>query len=575
MSKQSKHKNQNKKRARTVANSKAYSLKAELVEAKEPKNNKKAVLIIAAVLVVALAVAATVLLVKYFKGDFGQGTTEPVTIGETQQNEGEQYAYVEYDGSRIPVEFAEILQQAEIDSKAANKSQGTVLTIGKTEISKPEFRMYYHETVCAQYQKAADTELETGYNRSGIELNVDPAEQKHLQDSFSWEEHFINETVKTITWGESGFAMAMKDGFELDELMVAEVLEYCKAYKPDEKEMVSYFEGNFGKGATYSMYCAKYIRAYYAEAYKLHKAEELEGAVTDAELEKEYNDNRQDYLVMGCRVYPIEGKYENSEVNGISTEAEFLEFAEKNFATIYGEGHDVDGRTENRFVSYTTLNDVYAPEVAKWMFDPARKPGDIAVVETILYNYLCYVKTLPFDPFTADIYLCEMMYQNPSDQTVVDQNKKEAELAFEEWKKGEATLDSLKAKADEFGFVHDDYTAMANAALPSKMTYWIFDSAREEGDCDIFYTSEGAYIVYFKSHNKDDLEWKYHARSYLAATKFDNLYTEHTEKYFGNEKKDDKLIAKACDEAMPGCYAYSDRYRGSLGLTEKTTEKAK
>lgn len=551
MSKQSQHKNQSKKKGAPVKNDK----------------NKKVLIIAAAVLVIALAVAATVIGVKYFRGDFEN--VNPVTTqeyGEGERKEGEKYSYVEYDGVRMPVEFADILNQAAIDSQKACESQGIALTLGETQFSKPEFRMYYYEQACSQYEKAADTELENGVNRSGFDIALAPSEQKHLQDDFTWQDHFVDNAVDRIKYCTATFEMAKNDGFEFNEQQIDAILSYCDTYKPAEDKMVSFYEENFGPGATYYMYCAKYIRDSYSQVYSTVKSSELESAVTEEEMTKEFEDNRRDYLVAGCRVYPIESKYEKAEVAGIKTEQQFIDFAQKNFTEIYGEGYDLSVRTENKFLSYQTAADVYGGEVADWLYDSKRKVGDIEVVETMLYDYLCYIEVLPFESFSADVFLCEMAYQDLNNAETIKNDQEGLKMLYDKWQKGEATIESLEALTEGTVFTTGDYTARAGEELDRQILYWIFDDARKEGDHGIFNTQEAAYIVYFKSHNKDQQDWKYYSTLYLASVKFDKLLADFVEENFDRERRNDSVINALCAEALPVCQDFSDRYRESIGL---------
>ena len=115
-------------------------------------------------------------------------------------------------------------------------------------------------------------------------------------------------------------------------------------------------------------------------------------------------------------------------------------------------------------------------------------------------------------------------------------------------------------------FTTGDYTARAGEELDRQILYWIFDDARKEGDHGIFNTQEAAYIVYFKSHNKDQQDWKYYSTLYLASVKFDKLLADFVEENFDRERRNDSVINALCAEALPVCQDFSDRYRESIGL---------
>lgn len=145
--------------------------------------------------------------------------------------------------------------------------------------------------------------------------------------------------------------------------------------------------------------------------------------------------------------------------------------------------------------------------VADWVQDPARKPGDKAVLEIENNNYsVVYFVERYMDPAiegnSVDVRHILLKTEGQEEEAV----KTQAEGIFQQWKDGDKTEDSFAQLAKEHTQDGNaEQGGLYEAVLPGDMVTefndWIFDTARKSGDTDIVKTTYGYHIMYFVGEN--------------------------------------------------------------------------
>ncbi|MBR4859294.1 MAG: hypothetical protein IKU08_08955 [Clostridia bacterium] len=507
------------------------------------KKSPKGIIIAAVALLLAAAVIVAVVLIKK---DGGIGNPSGTEI-ETLANDGGQYTYAKYKNSSLPVEFVEILNKAEADSAAACKNQGVVLDIGDREISVPEFVMYYYDEYSYKVQSTQYSIEQSGANRTGFELDTLPSEQKALSGGGTWEETFIEDAVTKMKEVYMIFDLAIKEGTKLDVITISQILQNIEMIESSASqkgmtadESLSDF---YGEGMTAAMYNARDIMMYYAQAYETEKLAKMGDSYTDEQLDEVIEYDKHDYTVFRGRVYMIEGIYNEAEAAAVTNEEEFLAYASKNYPI---EGYDADSMTKCIYVTRERISSVYGEEVGNWIFNDARKAGDIAVIQGALFNYLCYIEQPPHLATSRNIITCQQEYAETLSEEEKETLYNNISEKYDEWEKNDGTKQGFLDMAVSLGGT-GEFSVRAEEYY-YEISEWIFDSARKPGDHEIIDTEVGCVAVYYVGNNEDDFDWKYYAGVNRSELELKDYYeTLKTSDY--RDKRDAQAIKDACDGA--------------------------
>ena len=505
----------------------------------------KGIIIAAAAVLLAVAVIVTVVLVKK-NNEVNPDNPSSHEI-ETLPNEGTQYTYAKYKTTKMPVEFVEILNQAEIDCKAACEKYGVALEIGDREISVPEFVLNYYDIYSLQTQSVQYSIEQTGQNRTGYETEKLPGEQKVPQKDYTWEESFTLDAIDSMKVNYSLFDMAVEAGTEIDVVSIAGVLDTCEyVTEKSKKEGITPEESLarvYCEGVTPAMYNAREIMKTYAQAFENNKFYEFQEGYSQADIEKTFNENVDAYKVLRARVYPIEGDYNEAEVLSVKNEKDFLEYAQKNYPS---DGYDADFSTDSGYITKEKLSSVYGEEVGTWAFDSSRKKGDIAVIEGMLFRYLVYIDTPAFLSTSCNIMTLEYAYNDSMTADEKAKTLKDAEAAYNEWKSSDGT---------ENGFL--EYTINSGGAglTPArtgeyffKIDNWIFDPERKNGDSTIIDTQYGCCVIYYSGKNADDFDWSLKVVSDKATADLEAFYADLWESDYKTDRNS-AMLKKSYTEA--------------------------
>lgn len=503
---------------------------------------KGIIIAVVALLLIAAVIVAAVLIKK------DGGTTDPTSgVIETLPDDGGQYTYAKYKSTSLPVEFVEILNKAEADSAAACKNQGVVLEIGNREISVPEFTMYYYDEYSMQVDSVQYSIEKSGANRTGFDLGVMPAEQRHLGSDGTWEEHFVEDAIDKMREVYMIFDLAVEAGTKLDVVTISGVLQNIDLIETTvEKQGITADESlsnYYGDGMTAAMYNARDIMMAYAQAYENDKLADIRKGYSDSQLQEVLDTDRSKFTVVVGRVYPIEGVYNEAEASAVKNEQDFIAYANKNYPT---EGYDAEYSTDCTFVLKETISDVYGEEVADWMFSSSRSDGDIAVVQGKLFNYLCYVEKVPFLATSSTVISCVSSYSSDMGQEDRDRLYNALLEKYEKWQKDDGTKEGFEQMSVGAGGYGETTVRVADYYF--EVSKWIFDSERKPGDSTIINTSVGCAAVYFVSSNEDDYDWMEYAAYDRSELELTDYYANLKAKEY-KDKRDARAVADSCKAA--------------------------
>lgn len=510
-------------------NSKKVSDK-NINDEKEPKKSGKAIIAAAVSVVVIAAVLVGIFVVKPAIDKRTEPTTVPVVTNPPV--EGEMFTYADYKGTRMPVEFIEILNQAEIDSKKACDEYGVALRVGERNISKSEFSMYYLDQYYLQLNEINYSIEQRGSNMTGYNPEVLPDAQNAVGVDYTFAEDFTRKAIELIQTNYASFDLAIQNKTQLDEAVIDTTmvsyqrLETYVKLQDEEISIDEYVANFYGDGMTYAMFAAREIMQAYARVHEETTAQKYFEDVSIQDAEERLKGNETKYMVVKSRVYPIEGAYEPEEISSINTEEEFLAFAKKNYPS---ENYIPEYKTLGHYVTYGTVERTYGTDVADWMFSEDRVPGEISVVQGEIYECLVYIEKPAFLDTSCDIITYEYTYPEGQSEEEFQMQADEIQQRYDSWVERKLSEEEFRKEclATGFGFEKTYRTGDFFFAINS----WILDDKRKSGDLGIFNDGTTVYIVYYCHNNPEDFDWNEKIRTELSAERYLNEYNAFIEEH--------------------------------------------
>lgn len=502
---------------------------ANAPEKSEAKKSTKLILIAAAVIVVVAAVLVGVFAIKpAIEEKDKESTTVPVVTNAP--NEGEKYVYADYKGTKMPVQFVEMLNQAEIDSQNAASKYGIAFTLGDRNISKSEFGFYYIDQYYLQLQEIEYSIEQRGANMTGYDAKKLPDEQMAVGVDYTFAEDFTRKAIEAIQTTYASFDIAVQSGIQLNEEEIEGLIaNYERVYDyidmsgeditPDES-----ISNVYGDGVTYAMFAAREIMMSYAKKHEDVKADEYFDACTEEEVEERLQSNETKYKVVKARIYPIEGEYDAEELSLVSTEEKFLEFAQNNYPN---GGYTAKYDTNFHFVSYETIGRKFGYEVADWAFSESRVPGEIGLVQGQLYECLVYIETPAFYDTSCDVLTYEFTYPEDLDENEFNYLANDIQTMYDGWVEKGMTEEEARQEFLETGYGFE--RTYRTGDLFFVVNSWILDENRKSGDMGMFNDGETVYAVYYCNNNPDDFDWNQTIRGEISAERYNNEYDSYVE----------------------------------------------
>ena len=441
----------------------------------------------------------------------------------------------------------------------------------ESKISLAEINYFYFQTWTQSYSNTIQYEqygLDTGFD-----YTITPDEQEYLEEDVqfagitmedlgnienpTWQDVFTYSAVTQLVYIKYGAEKAEEAGLKLTEAEEKEIdsqlEEIRKTAKENDYSVDRWLRLQLGYGVTEKMIKNITAQSYLAEKYYEKVTEDSRNAVTDEMIKAEYEKNRKDYDIVDLRVYAFEAdlgkdhKHEEGEdhekqhteaeakakakadafIKKVTDEESFIQAAKAEILSADKKStKDPDASTLLSDKGYAELTNSYSEELAKWVFDGARKAGEFAVVDGGNGEfYAVMMKTLPAkdeSSYSSDVR--HILIQFPEKNTdgtateVKDEkgNKKTnitAETKKATKEKAQAILDEYLKNPTEDNFVKlvkektEDpgsketgglYEGVMNDGKYVKaFTDWSIDAARKPGDTGIVETEYGYHIMYY------------------------------------------------------------------------------
>lgn len=492
----------------------------------------------------------------------------------------------------------------------------TALTIGEHKISVAQFNYYYRMS----YNYYA--QMEATYKQQGYSLGFDstkaPDEVLSGQKDENGVELYWSDVIReyAINSAKSNFGFyseAVSKGYKLTADETKEINEAIASLKETAKtngmSLGSYIRGYISNGLTEKglreLIEIETIASRYEEDYRNTSNEKI----TDDAIKAEYEANVNDYNYADIVYYQI-SKTLTKEANETDdafkarkekNDAELLAAAEaiaakatdvKTFgvaALEYKNSTETKKETEDKeetadaeakveyptkesnAVKFETLKTNFSEDAAKWVFDAARKAGEVKVFSTEKSIYVIFLAAPSYEGSMVNVRHLLIKFNAKDSKNVTEEEKKAAN------KKLNDLIASYKDEAGNITITEEEFIKLAkknsedtgsatNGGLIEGITNgsnyvenfeaWSMDKSRKAGDCQIIETEYGYHLMYFVENT--GVDWKESIRNDLQ----NKMYEEDAEKLIGDNGKykaviKEKVVGKAIEE-------YCDNVRKEL-----------
>ena len=441
----------------------------------------------------------------------------------------------------------------------------TAVTIGGEKYTNAEFQYYYYsELMSFQTDNAAivgmlfDTSTDLG--KQDFDPDMAAALGMTLPESMgdgegaSWEDYFraaaldnMREVTALYTAATAaGYTLSEDDAATIDET-IASLETAADAY--GWKDGDAYASVIYGKGVKLDTVRKLMERASIASAYAEDQYDSYEYSSEElAGYYDEYADvfdtlSFEYYLVSAERVETTETvtDEETGEETEETTEAvteETMAEAEENANAIldafefepdsHSKQHhasfaeaitEVMGEEAGEPSDYTLTQGYYVSQylngdLADWVLDSARQPGDETVIESADNGYYAVVFYGRSDNDVDTVSFRHILIKAVDEDGDGEYSEEELAAAeseiediYAEWQEGEATEDSFYELQQQYsddvnssGILYGDaegaYTHIVEGSMVGPVDEWIFDSARQAGDTVVVHAENDSYNGY-------------------------------------------------------------------------------
>ena len=213
------------------------------------------------------------------------------------------------------------------------------LKVGDRTYTMSEYSYYYSSTFQTYANTAYSYQSQYGFNLSGFDYTVRPAEQTKKDDDgndITWDQFFRDSVTETLETYNYYIGLAKEQGVTLSEenkkQIDSDIEEIAKSADSNGFSTSRYISYMFGKGLN-----EKKLRSLLADQYLVAQMielqeDELKKDVTMEDIEAAYNEDPSDYLSVDIRLLGIaiedEDKAEETATDEATTAAETTTEAE-------------------------------------------------------------------------------------------------------------------------------------------------------------------------------------------------------------------------------------------------------
>lgn len=441
----------------------------------------------------------------------------------------------------------------------------TAAKIGDTKISVAKYNFYYMDMYLshANTSKQYDSQYGTGYGAmyTGYDSTKTPMEQEYTLgeiegfdgETATWADYFRSNTLKYLQTYVAYAEMARDAGITLTEDEQKEIDEQVDSLRETAEQnsfsLDRYLIKLYGKGVDEKLLREVMEERQLAAKYSEQKQTDTQNAITDEQIDAEYNAKLSDYAVF--TVYGFNVTADTSAISADATDeektaatkeamAKAKEKADAYAANVkdavslttqakVNSSSATDDSVKFENVTAATLSQSFGQAAADWALAADRAVGNVTVVESTNGYAVLFMSALPHKDTVKPVDVRHILIQFPtssSGQTTTPSD--EAKVAYRE--KAQEVYDQYLANPTEDNFAalatanSEDsgskdngglYENVAVGDMVEQFNDWCFDAARKPGDTGIVETRFGYHIMYYVGNNHEET-WKTNVKTALA-----------------------------------------------------------
>ena len=398
-------------------------------------------------------------------------------------------------------------------------------TVGDQKVSAAEYSYYYRSTYMNYYQTMVNY---LGEDNLPIDTSV-PLTEQYMSTDVTYADYFSTSAIQSVQTMITLEQAAKEAGFELSEEDMAQyesgiagIQSYASYYGMTTDR---YLQANYGLGFNEKLFEKVLMREVVANAYQTAKMEEIAAGYNDEILENYYQENRTDFDKADFRVVQFTSGTDKTVEQAKKEADEFAsrctsEAAYEKEATIKLTAEAEEGVEVAANKSLFTNTDFTAAKamdanVAAYIFDTARKVGDMEVVESTsgLNYYVVYIVSpaARSDQKFVDVRHI-LLSCDTTDEEALAQVQEQMDQIVADF---EAAGSTEEAFAELANTMSEDPGSNTNGGLYENLepgttvqefNDWCFNQNHKVGDTGVVTTEYGLHFMYLAGIGDD--VWK-------------------------------------------------------------------
>ncbi len=440
----------------------------------------------------------------------------------------------------------------------------TAAKVGDEKISVAKYNFYYMDMYLsvANTAKQYDSQYGSGYGKmyTGYDTTKTPMEQEYTLgevegfegENPTWADYIRTYTLKYLQTYVAYAELAREAGIALTDDEKAEIDEQVetlrKQAESSDYSLDRYLIKLYGKGVDEALLREVMEERELAAKYSEQKQTDTQNAITDAQIETEYNDNISKYAIMTVYGFTVAANTPSLSEDATEEEksaatAEAMAIAKEKadaYAakvtspdTLTAQAKDnnssaTDASVKFENVTGSSLTNSFGQAAADWALASDRAVGNVTVVESANGYSVLYMSVLPHKNTVKPVDVRHILIQFPTDSSgntsVPSDSEKEtyyekAQSIYKQYLENPtednfaslATANSADSSKENGGL----YEGVTEGQMVEQFNDWCFDSVRKPSDTGIVETQFGYHIMYYVGNDHDEV-WKTTVKSALA-----------------------------------------------------------
>ena len=472
------------------------------------------------------------------------GSVNPRAAREAEQRAAEKRSSVLY--TILAVAFIAAAIFLVVYNSGILERNKTAVTIDGEKYNAAQ-AAYYYQQAYQSYMNSTSGYMAQMY---GMLDPQSPLKDQAYDDTRSWADYFKELAVDNMKFVHAAKKLAQENNITLEQEDQDLYSENMKALKKSAAEAgftyKAYLKAIYGATMTSSIYeaCEKDRML----ATRVSSVQQDTFTFTDDEIQTYYEENKNNYDLVDGAYVSVSGNPEqktDDEGNAIeATEEEktaAMEAAKETAEEIlaaYKAGGDLEELAVEHDAGYYGSEEMsYSTSTAvEWLFDSARKSGDVEVLESegqyyvALFNGRERNEALNYN--IRHILVTEANLELPEGEEAAEgQVAQKAQEILDSWDGSEEGFAKLAGQYSQDSGSKDNGGLIENVAkgdMVSEFNDWCYEAGRKTGDTGIVESSYGSHIMYFTGYT-DTEYWHYACENALKSDAFSTWYDETTE----------------------------------------------